>query len=95
MKLLATRKSELNKTVLDPWTVVHFGVGLAAGLVEANFLYSLGAAVAYELFEQKFQDTPRGRKIFNTTGPEVWPNAVVDVIIFGVGYGLGHRWNKS
>ena len=37
MNLVARRKSEQNKAVLDPWTVVHLAVGLAAGLMSFRF----------------------------------------------------------
>jgi hypothetical protein len=95
MKLLATRKADQNKSVLDPWTVVHFGAGLAAGLVAIRFPTALAAAVAYEAVEQLLERKEVGKELFNTSGPETVPNALVDVAAFALGHELGHRWNQT
>ena len=94
MKLVALSKAEQNQSVLDPWTVVHFGFGLAAGLSGFNFAVSMLGAVAYEVFEQAFERSGRGQRFFKTSGPEITANAVVDVLIFGAGYYLGQKWNE-
>lgn len=95
MKLIALHKSEQNGAAIDPWTVVHFGVGLGFGLVGFPFWWSMLAASAYEVFEQALERADVGKKFFKTSGPEDWPNIVVDLGIFAVGHWLGTRWNES
>ena len=95
MKLLATRKAEQNRAVFDPWTVVHFGAGLAAGLVAVRLPTALAGAVAYEVVEQFLERKEVGRELFETSGPESVPNAVVDVAVFALGHELGKRWNQT
>lgn len=92
MKLVATKKADQNQSIIDPWTAVHLGIGLAAGLVRANFWWSVGGAVAYEVFEQYFEKSSSGGKFFKTSGPEIPLNAVTDVLVFILGYKLGERW---
>lgn len=95
MKLLATRKADQNKSILDPWTIVHFGAGLAAGLVAIRLPTALAGAVAYEVVEQFVERKELGKELFNTSGPEVIPNALVDVAAFALGHELGRRWNQT
>ena len=95
MRLIATRKSQQNQTVLDPWTAVHLASGLALGLMNAPRLGSLTAAVAYELAEQVAERRPWGQSLFAASGPEVLLNSAVDVAIFAAGHRLGQRWNAS
>ena len=52
--LIARSKADQNTAVLDPWTVVHFGVGLASGLVGLSAGASLTGAVLYEVAEGPF-----------------------------------------
>mgnify|MGYP006908254956 CR=1 FL=1 len=95
MKLVATRKSEQNRALLDPWTVVHFASGLALGLVSARRDVSMGAAVAYEFAEQWAERNRLGQELFDVSGPESAMNAVVDVAVFALGHRLGTLWNRS
>jgi hypothetical protein len=95
MKILATRKKEQNEAVLDPWTVVHFGVGLALGLMNAPLRASLAAAAAYELVEQYFERHDAGKELFDTKGPEAIPNAIVDLVVLAAGHQLGKMWNDT
>jgi hypothetical protein len=95
MKIIATRKSEQNDAAIDPWTVVHFGVGLAFGLWGMPFLWSMFAAGAYEIFEQALERSEVGQTIFTTSGPENIPNVIVDLGVFALGHQLGRAWNDS
>lgn len=95
MRIVATRKKHQNQAVLDPWTVVHFAAGLAAGLVSLPRSHSLGLAVGYEFLEQWLERRELGQEIFEAAGPEVVPNAVMDVAVFAAGHYLGTRWNES
>lgn len=95
MTLLATRKSEQNQALLDPWTVVHFGVGLALGLMEAPLVPVTAAAIGYEFLEQHIERAGWGQELFRTSGPETLGNAVVDVGVFVVGHYLGRRYNRG
>ena len=95
MKLIATAKPDQNRAAVDPWTVVHFSAGLAAGLIEIAPRTAFGAAVAYEVVEQLFERDERGKNFFKTSGPEHPANAVVDLAIFALGHWLGRRWNRT
>lgn len=95
MKLLAMSKPEQNQAILDPWTVVHFAVGLAAGLTRVPFVPLFVAAVGYEFLENEGEKHPQIAALFQTSGPEIIPNAVADVAIMSLGWYLGDRWNKS
>jgi hypothetical protein len=94
MKLIATGKRDQNRTVADPWTVVHFGAGLALGLVNAPLKAALGAAIAYELLEQYLERSEEGKEFFDTAGPEVVPNVILDLAVFAAGHQLGKAWNR-
>jgi hypothetical protein len=95
MKLVATAKRDQNRTVADPWTFVHFSAGLALGLVNAPLKWSLAAAVAYELVEQYIERSEEGKEFFDTAGPEVIPNAILDLAVFAAGHHLGQAWNRT
>lgn len=95
MNIVAKHKSEQNRAVLDPWTVVHFGAGLALGLVSMPRLPALGVAAAYELAEQWAERREIGQDLFEVSGPESLPNAIADLTVFAVGYYLGTRWNRG
>ncbi len=95
MKIVATKKKEQNRAVIDPWTVVHFASGLALGLVGAPLRVWLPLAAAYEVVEHYLEDSEIGKELFNTSGPEVAPNAVLDLVAFSAGHRLGKLWNET
>lgn len=95
MKIVATRKAEQNRALFDPWTVVHFATGLASGLVNAPLRVTLPLAVIYEALEYELESNEVGQELFDTSGPEAVPNAVVDVAVFALGHQLGRRWNRT
>ena len=95
MSFIATRKSEQNRKSIDPWTAVHLSAGLALGLMNVPLRWALSAAVAYELAEQVFERSESGQEFFQTSGPEVAPNSVVDAVVFAVGHWLGRKWNET
>jgi hypothetical protein len=95
LKIVATQKSDQNRAVLDPWTVVHFASGLALGLVSAPREGSVGAALAYEVVEQWLERQRAGQEFFETAGPESVANALVDVAVFTIGHRLGTLWNRT
>jgi hypothetical protein len=95
MQIVATEKREQNRAVIDPWTVVHFGFGLALGLMNAPLRASLAAAVAYELVEQYVERTEAGQELFDTSGPEAIPNAILDLAVLAAGHQLGQMWNRT
>ena len=95
MKIVATKKAEQNKAVADPWTVVHFASGLALGLINAPLRVWLPLAAAYEVAEHYLEESDTGQEIFDTSGPEVVPNAILDLVIFVAGHQLGRLWNRT
>jgi len=95
MKIVATKKSQQNRAMLDPWSVVHFATGLAAGLTEVDRTKAIGAAIAYEVLEQDLERRKLGQELFETSGPETVPNAIADVVLFAAGHLLGQLWNRT
>ncbi len=95
LTVVATRKSEQNRAVLDPWTLVHFSTGLALGLMDTPFRESLTVAAAYELSEQFIERQAWGKEFFKTSRPEAALNAVMDVAVFAAGHWLGRAWNRT
>lgn len=95
MKIVATKKKEQNKAFIDPWTVVHFASGLALGLVSAPLGLWLPLAATYEVAEHYLEKSDIGQELFETSGPEVVPNAVLDLVVFAAGHQLGKLWNRT
>ena len=95
MKIVATEKAEQNLAAVDPWTVVHFASGLASGLVNAPLRLTLSLAVLYEVAEYVLESREVGQELFDTSGPEAIPNALVDVAVFTLGHELGQRWTRT
>jgi hypothetical protein len=95
MKIVATKKREQNEAVIDPWTVVHFSIGLALGLMNAPLRSSLVGAAAYEIVEQYFERFDVGKELFDTKGPEAIPNAIIDLVVLAAGHQLGQMWNRT
>jgi hypothetical protein len=93
VKLLASRKSEQNRAAIDPWTAVHLAAGLALGLTALPLRHALAAAAAYEVAEQVIERRAWGQSFFETSGPEVLSNALLDVTAFVTGHWLGRAWN--
>jgi hypothetical protein len=95
VKLIATGKPDQNRTIADPWTLVHFSAGLALGLINAPLKWSLAAAIGYELVEQYIERSEEGKEFFDTVGPEIVPNAILDLAVFAAGHQLGQMWNRT
>jgi hypothetical protein len=95
MKIVATEKAEQNRAALDPWTLVHFASGLALGLVNAPLKLWLPLAATYEVAEHYLEKSEAGQELFETAGPEVVPNAILDLVAFAAGHQLGRLWNKT
>ncbi len=93
MKLIATRKSDQNEAAADPWTFVHFGSGVALGLVGMSLPMAMLGAVAYEVVEQVAERDKNVQAFFRTSGPEEAVNVVVDVAVFLGGWWIGNRYN--
>lgn len=95
MRLVATRKSEQNDAVIDPWTMVHIGTGLAMGLMGFRAWPAFALAAGYEVLEQPFERSGFGQHTFKTSGPENVANSVMDVVVFMGAWYLGAAWNRT
>lgn len=95
MLLVARSKAEQNLAVIDPWTLVHAGVGLAVGLMGFGLGAALLGAVAYELLEAPLERAEFGKNLFNVSKPENPANQVMDVAIFVLAAKAGQSWNRS
>ncbi len=84
MKLLAKSKSEQNEAWVDPWTLVHFGAGLAFALAGRPKWPSMAAAAAFEVVEQ-----------LSEKKPETIGNAAVDMAVFYLGFVAGEKFNET
>ena len=93
--LIATSRAEQNRAVIDPWSAVHLGVGLAAGLLAIPLVPAVAGSIAYEVVEHQAERTGVGRQIFLTEGPETPGNVAADVALFAAGVLLGHRWLRT
>lgn len=95
MRWFARAKPEQNRRPVDPWTIVHFAAGLAAGLLGLRFRWAMAAAAGYEVVEQALERTEAGKEFFETSGPEVLTNSAVDLVVFAGGHALGRWWNGT
>lgn len=95
MRVIARDRSEQNQAMLDPWSIVHFGVGIAAGLVDLPLRAVLPLAIIYEIVEQELESRDVGQDLLETRGPESIPNAVADVLVFALGHELARRWTQT
>jgi hypothetical protein len=95
MKVVATEKRHQNHAIVDPWTVVHFALGLALGLMNAPIRSAVAGATVYELVEQYLERHEVGKELFDTKGPESIPNAILDLAVFAAGHQLGQMWNRT
>jgi 1,4-dihydroxy-2-naphthoate octaprenyltransferase len=95
LQLIAYRKSDQNLSAVDPWTLVHLGIGLGIGLMGIGTLPALAGAVLYEVGEKPLEEAGFGKTLFNVSKPETRINSAVDVAVFMVGVKLGHAWNRS
>ena len=95
MNIIAMRKSEQSTALIDPWTAVHAGTGLAAGLLGIHIGIALAAAIGYELLEHQLQNNASGRNLFNVSNPESLGNQIVDVAVFTGGVYLGRKYNRT
>lgn len=95
MKLIARSKAEQNQAAIDPWTLVHVGVGLGVGLAGFGAASSAAMAIGYEFFEHYAEGTDLGQQFFQTSGPEHPVNSFVDVAVFMAAWYAGHRWNQT
>lgn len=89
MKLWAWRAAEQNTALADPWTLVHFSAGLAAGMAGVSAFWAGVVAVGYEVFEQVAERQPWGKRLFKSPGAENYPNVVLDVVVFALGWWAG------
>jgi hypothetical protein len=92
---IARRKSDQNLAVVDPWTFVHAGTGLALGLLNVPMWKAVTGAVLYEVIEARAETKEAGRRFFSVSSPEIVENQILDVAIFALGVHLGRRWNES
>lgn len=89
--IVATKKSEQNKALVDPWTALHAVTGAAMGFAGASGWQMLGLAVAYEAAEQVVERKELGSKLFKTSGPESPGNVAVDLAVYSLGWLLASK----
>lgn len=95
MRLVARNKSEQEISAIDPWTVVHFGSGLAMGLLDLSFGTAAALNVGYEVVENVAQRADVGQRFFGVSTPEHPVNALTDIVVVMAGWYLGRRWNET
>ena len=82
---------------LDRWSIMHFAVGVGAQQIGMSAPWYIAAAVAYEIYEQKYETNEDGtRNIFKNSGPESALNAVSDIGVGVAGYYLSQKfWSRK
>ena len=93
--IFARRKADQNRALLDPWSGVHAGVGLAAGLLGLPLGWAFVPAIVYEIAEGRAELDPGVQSLFRVSSPETTENQAADLVVFGVGYIIGRRWNQT
>ena len=93
--IFAKTKSDQNRAVLDPWSGVHAGVGLAAGLLGLPIGWAFVPAVLYEIAEGRAELDSGVQALFKVSAPETAENQAADLVVFGIGYIVGRRWNQT
>ena len=93
--LFAATKADQNLALVDPWTLVHAGIGLAAGLMGFSMGAALAGAVLYEILEGPLERADFGKNLFNVSRPESAGNQVVDVLVFMAAASAGAKWNLT
>ena len=93
--IFALTKADQNLALVDPWTLVHAGIGLAVGLMGFSAGTALIGAIAYELLEGPLERADFGKNLFNVSRPESAGNQVVDVIVFMAAASAGAKWNLT
>lgn len=78
---------EANKDAIDPWSLLHFLVGVAGGQV-LSFPAYLGALAVYEAIEFA-HEYPKGSVIFGSKMAESGENVIFDTILGVAGYMVG------
>jgi hypothetical protein len=85
---LRSYRPEVDTKPVDGWTIVHFGVGVAAGVVGLPMLITLAVALFWEAFEN-------WRRPYRTLDwvpdwtPEVNTNILIDIVAALGGWGFG------
>mgnify|MGYP003133184904 CR=1 FL=1 len=90
--ILAKSKQDQNRALIDPWTLVHAGTGLAVGLMGFSMSAALLGAVAYEVLERPLEKLDFGKNLFSVRKPESAKNQVFDVAVFVLGAAAGRAW---
>jgi hypothetical protein len=93
--IVARTKQDQNLALVDPWTAVHAGTGLAVGLMGFSMGAAFLGAVSYELLERPFEQSGFGKNLFNVSKPENLGNQSIDVLVFMIGVAAGRAWNET
>lgn len=93
--IFARTKSDQNEAILDPWSGVHAGVGLAAGLLGLPLAWAFVPAILYEVIEGRAELDPTYQSLFQVSQPEATENQAADLAVFAIGYLAGKRWNRT
>ena len=78
----------VDQKAVDPWTLVHAGFGLSAGLVGVPVLLTLAGALLWEALENWKRPKTTIPQVPDWT-PEVNLNAVIDILVAMGAWGLG------
>jgi len=86
-RLLSSTEGRLNASVLDEWSIVHFGFGVLAAAVGMKGWTFIAAATIYELAEYA-HEYPAGSPLFGSKHPEWDVNVVSDLAVAFAGFCL-------
>lgn len=75
---------QINGDAFDRFTLAHFGVGVALGMIRAPWWVTLPMAIGWELVENKLKD--RWPEVFPHATHDTAANAIVDALAMMTGW---------
>lgn len=78
------RPGQINGDAFDRFTFVHFGVGVALGMVGAPWWVALPMAIGWELVENRLKD--KFPELFPHATHDTLTNAVMDALAMTTGW---------
>ena len=88
MKAIASTRADNGSAVIDPWSAVHFGSGLAVGLASLSFTQTIAIMVLSELSKRLVVERIHKEE-------EEIHNQISDALLFVVGWKAGRMWNDT
>ena len=86
MKSIDVLGGAINEAAIDRFTLAHYSVGLAYGLLGLHPALALTLAIGWEVVETSLKRRYGGTRFFPHTSPDSMVNATVDAVAVMGGY---------